>query len=132
MSRDLHHVTVTRHSAHRRWFLASCAAVVFLQLAAAQTKIVAPRNKYTPEQDVKLGREAAAEIRKQYPVIADAALAGYLDRLGKRLVAAAPAELNNPVFEYLVHAGEPQGNQRLCASGRADVRQPRHVRGGDG
>ena len=59
-----------------------------------------PKNKYTPEQDVQLGREAAAEVRKQYPVITDSALAGYLDRLGKRLVAAAPPELNNPVFEY--------------------------------
>jgi predicted Zn-dependent protease len=74
--------------------------LVTLQLVSAQTKITAPKNKYTPEQDVKLGREAAAEIRKQYPVITDSALAGYLDRLGKRLVAAAPAELNNPVFEY--------------------------------
>ncbi len=67
---------------------------------AAQTKITAPRNKYTPEQDVQVGREAAAEVRKEYPVIQDAALAGYLDRLGKRLVAAAPSELNKPVFEY--------------------------------
>src|SRR6188472_4374768 len=66
----------------------------------AQTAIKLPKNKYTPEQDVKLGREAAAEVRKQYPVITDSALAGYLDRLGKRLVAAAPPELNNPVFEY--------------------------------
>jgi beta-barrel assembly-enhancing protease len=66
----------------------------------AQTKITPPRNKYTPEQDVQVGREAAAEARKQYPVIQDGALAGYLDRLGKRLVAAAPPELNNPLFEY--------------------------------
>jgi beta-barrel assembly-enhancing protease len=71
-----------------------------LQLAMAQTKITAPKNKYTPEQDVQLGREAAAEVRKQYPVVTDSALAGYLDRLGKRLVAAAPADLKNPAFEY--------------------------------
>ncbi len=93
-------MTAFRSPAHPSWFLASCAIVVCLQLAAAQTKITAPKNKYTPEQDVKLGREAAAEIRKQYPVITDSALAGYLDRLGKRLVTAAPTELNNPVFEY--------------------------------
>ena len=67
---------------------------------AAQTKITPPKNKYTPEQDVQLGREAAAEVRKQYPVISDSALSGYLDRLGKRLVSAAPPDLNNPVFEY--------------------------------
>jgi len=34
----------------------------------AQTPIKLPKNKYTPEQDVQIGREAAAEIRKQYPI----------------------------------------------------------------
>ena len=83
-------------------FASSVTAVLLLHSTVpwAQTKITVPKNKYTPEQDVKLGREAAAEVRKQYPVITDSALAGYLDRLGKRLVAAAPPELNNPVFEY--------------------------------
>jgi hypothetical protein len=69
-------------------------------LPSAQTRITAPKNKYTPEQDVQIGREAAAEVRKEYPVISDSRLAGYLETLGRRLVAAAPAELNKPVFEY--------------------------------
>src|SRR3954463_11821687 len=73
---------------------ASAAGVV------AQTPVKAPKNKYTPEQDVKVGREAAAQIRKQYPIITDAGIARYLAKLGDRLVAAAPPELNNPVFEY--------------------------------
>src|SRR5262245_53972532 len=34
----------------------------------AQTAIKLPKNRYTPEQDVQLGREAAAEVRKQYPI----------------------------------------------------------------
>ena len=37
----------------------------------AQTAIKLPKNKYTPEQDVQVGREAAAEIRRQYPIIRD-------------------------------------------------------------
>ncbi len=73
------------------------AAVIPL---AAQTPIKRPKNNFTPEQDVQLGREAAAEILKKYPVIQDPAIAAYLDRLGKRLVAATPAEFANPVFEY--------------------------------
>jgi beta-barrel assembly-enhancing protease len=81
-------------------FLVLATSVAVLQLAAAQTRITPPKNKYTPEQDVQLGREAAAEIRKHYPVIEDSALAGYLDRLGKRLVAQAPPELGHPAFEY--------------------------------
>ena len=73
------------------------AAVIPL---AAQTPIKRPKNNFTPEQDVQLGREAAAEVLKKYPVIEDPAIAAYLDRLGKRLVAATPAEFTNPVFEY--------------------------------
>jgi Zn-dependent protease with chaperone function len=87
------------HSRRSRW-LTILSALLAVQLAAAQTKITPPKNKYTPEQDVTLGREAAAEVRKQYPIITNEALAGYLDRLGKRLVAAAPPELDQPVFEY--------------------------------
>ena len=39
----------------------------------AQTVVKPPKNRYTPQQDVELGREAAAEVRQQYPVIEDAA-----------------------------------------------------------
>ena len=38
---------------------------------AAQTKVTPPKNKYTPEQDVQIGREAAQEVRQQYPLIND-------------------------------------------------------------
>src|SRR5918995_4494348 len=67
---------------------------------AAQTKVTPPKNKYTPQQDVQIGREAAAEVRKEYPIINDDNVEGYLDRLGDRLVEAAPRELNNPAFQY--------------------------------
>jgi beta-barrel assembly-enhancing protease len=65
----------------------------------AQTEVKLPKNRYTPEQDVQLGREAAAEIRQQYPIIKDERIASYLTMLGDRLVAAAPAELKKPVYE---------------------------------
>jgi Zn-dependent protease with chaperone function len=66
----------------------------------AQTAIKLPKNKFTPQQDVELGREAAAEVRKQYPIIKDEQIASYLKTLGDRLVAAAPPELNLAVYEY--------------------------------
>ena len=66
----------------------------------AQTKVTPPKNKYTPQQDVEIGREAAQEVRKQYPMVNDSQVRSYLERLGDRLVEAAPRELNNPVFEY--------------------------------
>src|SRR5204862_4322720 len=47
-----------------------------------------------------LGREAAAEVRKQYPIIRDERISSYLSKLGDRLVSAAPPELNKSVYEY--------------------------------
>lgn len=57
-------------------------------------------NSGVPEQDVQIGREAAAEVRQQYPLINDSNIKNYLERMGDRLVDASPAELKKPVFEY--------------------------------
>ena len=67
---------------------------------SAQTKVTPPKNKYTPEQDVQIGRDAAAEVRQQYPLINESQIKAYLERMGDRLVDASPAELKKPVFEY--------------------------------
>ena len=66
----------------------------------AQTSIKPPKNRYTPEQDVKLGLEAAGEVRKQFPIIEDEEIAAYLTTLGDRLVAHAPVELKHPLYQY--------------------------------
>jgi predicted Zn-dependent protease len=66
----------------------------------AQTVVKPPKNKYTPQQDVKLGLEAAAEVRKEYPVIEDQRITRYLSSLGERLVAAAPASHKESVYKY--------------------------------
>jgi predicted Zn-dependent protease len=66
----------------------------------AQTVVKPPKNRYTPRQDVELGRKAAADIRKQYPLIHDERIVRYLARLGDRLVEAAPPDLKESVFEY--------------------------------
>src|SRR4030095_10387154 len=66
----------------------------------AQTQVKLPKNKYSPQEDVELGRKAAAEVRMQYPIIEDQEISKYLTKLGDRLVAVAPKELNNPVYQY--------------------------------
>jgi len=78
---------------------AVCALVCAVTLAA-QTKVTAPSNKYTPADDVKLGREAAAQVRQQMPVMRDDNVNGYLEDIGKRLVQAIPPELQHPEFQY--------------------------------
>jgi Zn-dependent protease with chaperone function len=74
--------------------------VVAPMLALAQTPVKLPKNKYTPEQDVKLGRDAVVEVEKQLPLITDDDIVGYVNRLGRRLVDVAPPELDHPAFEY--------------------------------
>jgi Zn-dependent protease with chaperone function len=71
-----------------------------LSSVTAQTRIVPPKNKYTPEQDVQIGEKAAAEVRHSYPVIQTPEIQRYMTTLGERLVDAAPRELNNPAFRY--------------------------------
>jgi predicted Zn-dependent protease len=66
----------------------------------AQTVVKPPKNRYTPQQDVELGRKAAAEVRKEYPIIENQRIARYLTRIGDRLVAVAPPDLNQSIYEY--------------------------------
>jgi len=81
------------------------ATFVAMLLATApsllgQTVVKPPKNKFNPQQDVDLGREAAAEVRKKYPIINDEKISQYLAGLGNRLVAAAPPELKQSVYQY--------------------------------
>ena len=74
--------------------------VVSVAGVLAQAVVKPPKNRYTPQQDVEIGREGAAEVRKQYPIIENEQIARYLTALGDRLVANAPPELKQPVYEY--------------------------------
>ena len=91
-------MTIKTPSARAAAFIVTVG--VSVAAAGAQTAIKLPKNKYTPQQDVQLGREGAAEVRQQMPVINDERITRYLAKLGDRLVAAAPAELKQPVYEY--------------------------------
>ena len=78
------------------------AAIVALAqpLVPAQTQLKLDRNKYTLEQDVKLGQEAAAEVTKQLPLLNDARTEEWAEEVGRVLVAAIPAEFRHAPFRY--------------------------------
>ena len=80
------------------------AAVVAMSvagsLAVAQTKVTAPSNKYSVEQDVQLGREAAQEVRQEMPILNDGRVDGYVEEVGERLVAQIPREFRHEAFDY--------------------------------
>src|SRR5258708_9146232 len=76
-------------------------AILIMPLAAfGQTQIALHANKYKPSDDVKLGRQAAAEAEKQFPLVRDAEVNAYIENLGQRLVAAIPPEFQHPEFRY--------------------------------
>src|SRR3982074_1152211 len=81
------------------WLMAT--AIVLLPLAVfAQTQIVYHQNKFKPTDDVKLGRQAAAEAEQQFPLLRDAEVSSYVERIGQRLVASIPSEFQHPEFRY--------------------------------
>jgi beta-barrel assembly-enhancing protease len=88
----------------RRYILRTTAipAVVLLcSLSAfAQTPITAPENKYKPADDVRIGREAAAEVRKELPMLNERAVNTMVQQIGRRLVNNIPANLRQPGFRY--------------------------------
>jgi Zn-dependent protease with chaperone function len=90
---------------HRRvqkltaWLMALAIAATPLA-AFGQTRISLHSNKYSPSQDVQAGREAAAQVEQQMPILRDADATAYLDDVGRRLVAAIPQEFQHPEFRY--------------------------------
>ena len=79
------------------------AAWLSAAVLAGQTAVSAPPNKYTPQQDVQLGREAAQQVSQQLPLLRDDAVTSYVQNIGDRLVAAIPGELQHPEFQYTFH-----------------------------
>ena len=80
--------------------LIAVALSAFVVTTAAQTQVVAPKNKYSPADDVKLGREAAQEVEKEVPLMRDDQVNGYLNAIGARLVESIPSEFRHPEFRY--------------------------------
>ena len=75
-------------------------SVVCVAMLTAQTKIVAPDNRYPVSDDVKLGREAAAEVTKELPLLNDSRVDQYVAEIGTKLAAAIPPEFRHPEFMY--------------------------------
>ena len=80
--------------------VALVATVAVSGPATAQTRIDADPNRFSPAQDVELGRRAAAELREELPIVRDRQTVAYVARIGQRLVAAIPDRFRQPQFRY--------------------------------
>ena len=60
-------------------------AISVMPLAAmAQTQLKYHSNKYSIQQDVQLGRQAAQEAEQQFPLLRDAEVQRYVENVGER------------------------------------------------
>ena len=83
--------------------LATLAAVAIFAMPVsvfAQTQIKLHSNKYKVQDDVKLGRQAAAEAERQFPILNDSEVNAYVSRVGQRLVSNIPSQFQHPGFSY--------------------------------
>src|SRR6476619_3667114 len=88
---------------NRRSLIAWIALVAITAMpfsALAQTQIKYHSNKYSAQDDVKLGRQAAQEAEGQFPLLRDETVRGYVEGVGRRLVAAIPSEFQHSEFDY--------------------------------
>jgi predicted Zn-dependent protease len=77
----------------RNFLLAAACATVFAagQLLVAETQVKPGFNLFSRQQDVELGRQAAAQAERQLPIVHDAELESYISQLGRRLASYSPA-----------------------------------------
>jgi len=71
----------------------------FTALAQA-TQIKYHSNKYSIQDDIKLGRQAAQEAESQFPLLRDQEVQSYVENVGRRLVTSIPSQFQHPEFQY--------------------------------
>ena len=80
--------------------LVAVIVAAFTLSAGAQTRIEPDKNRYSPQQDVQLGRQAADEVRAKMPILDDERTESFVEAIGDRLVAEIPDYLHQPAFRY--------------------------------
>jgi beta-barrel assembly-enhancing protease len=90
----------------RRYLSLFIAAVTLSVPALATHKDLKPGwNLFSKEQDVQLGREAAAQVEQQMPVVRDQELNAYVQRIGQRLASQPQADKYPYSFKVVADKG---------------------------
>lgn len=84
----------------------SFGLVVLTAIAGAQgpTRLHPGFNLFSKEQDVQLGKESAAQVRKQGVILDDPFLTAYVNKVGQRLAASQEAQASGFPFTFEVVA----------------------------
>ncbi len=76
--------------------IALLAIVMSVGIADAQTRIKPGFNLFSPDQDVQIGQQSVQQAEQQLPILRDAAVEAYVNRIGQRLAANS----GGPDFQY--------------------------------
>lgn len=83
------------------WLVAAAMLWVPVSGLAQRTSIDAPDNDYSIGDDVRLGREAAAQVEARMPIRPERGeVDDYVEQVGQRLVNAIPREFRHSQFNY--------------------------------
>jgi hypothetical protein len=88
-------------SSSRHVRLVTAAVLVAgLTSASGQTRVTLDPNRYSIQDDVKLGQEAAAEVRRELPMLDDDRVDNWVEEIGRTLVNGIPSEFRHDGFRY--------------------------------
>src|SRR5829696_8344942 len=100
----VHQIRKRSKSMFKRQTLVAWIALVAISVmpfsVLAQTQIKYHSNKYSVQDDIKLGRQAAQEAESQFPLLRDEQVQDYVERVGSRLVSSIPSQFQHPEFQY--------------------------------
>jgi beta-barrel assembly-enhancing protease len=83
------------------WIISAALLVMPFAVIAQGTRIELPKNRYAVADDIKLGQQAAAQVEQQLPTLPEnSEIDNYVERVGRRLVAAIPREYQHRGFNY--------------------------------
>lgn len=84
------------HRASNRVLIMVMTLALLPAIASAQTKINSGWNLFSPQDDVQIGQQSAAQAEAQLPLLNDAQINDYVNRIGARLAQNA----GGPNFPY--------------------------------
>ena len=98
---------------HRQAIAIVTSLCILSSSVFAATTVGLPPNRYSPRDDVQIGRKAAAEGAAELPMVRDAQVQRYVTGLGQRLVSVVPSRLRHSGFRY---CSRPSTNARSMRS----------------
>src|ERR1044071_7228384 len=82
------------------WIALVAITVMPFSALAQATQVKYHSNKYSVQDDIKLGRQAAQEAESQFPLLRDETVRSYVENVGRRLVSGIPSEFQHQEFQY--------------------------------